>query len=428
MADPLTDCDVVVVGAGAAGIAAARALGAAGAKALLVEARDRVGGRAHTLRRNVPAPLDLGCEWLHSGDVNPLVPVAEGLGLAVDRSRPDWGGHVGRHLGREEHRAFQAASGRFWNRLDEEAERGGPDRPAAELLDPGGRWNPLIDAISSYYNGIELREVSVVDLGRYRDTGVNWRVAEGYGTLFERAAQGLDVALGCRASLIDHSGAVLRVETDRGPIRAARAVVTLPTNVIASGGVRFRPDLPDKREAAAALPLGYANKLWFTVSPEADLPSGHLYGTADRVETISFDLRPRGRPLVEGYLGGSFARDLEREGDRGFEAQARAQLGHMLGHDVQRHLSFLRATAWAGDPFSLGAYSHARPGFADRRAVLARPVDERLFFAGEACSPHFFSTAHGAWETGLAAAAAVLGARDGKPVRNLKGGAAIASR
>jgi monoamine oxidase len=403
--------EVVIVGAGAAGVAAGRILKAAGVDALIVEARDRVGGRAHTIDAGLSGPLDMGCEWLHSADRNVLVEAAEGLGLTIDRARPDWGSHAGRNFPPEQRAAFQTASERFWDSLEREAQAGGPDRPAAELLEPGNPWNPLIQAISTYYNGVELDRVSIIDLDRYVDTGVNWRIAEGYGTLIERAARKLDIALGTPVSQIDHSGPRLRLRTPRGDIHARTAIVTVPTGVIAAGGLTFVPDLPDKRAAAAGLPLGLADKIFFQVDAQADLPGKHVFGTTDRVETISFDLRPRGWPIIQGFVGGAFARALEDEGPAGFEAAARHQLGTMLGNDVQKHLTFLEASAWARDPWSRGSYSHARPGAADERAVLAAPVDERIFFAGEACSERFFSTAHGAWETGIAAAQALLKSR-----------------
>ena len=407
----LSDIRVAVIGAGAAGVAAARRLRAAGLSVCVLEARGRVGGRAHTIYDSQAGPLDLGCKWLHSADLNPVVDAARALGLTIDTSRPDWGSHVGGGFPPDARADFQAASSCFWSAAERAAQDGGPDRAASTVLEPGNRWNPLIEAISSYYNGVALSEVSLVDLDRYVDTGVNWRIAEGYGTFVEQAASGLDLRLDCTVHTIDHSGPALKLETSQGALTAHAAIVTLPTDVLAAGGLAFRPALPTKVAAAAALPLGVADKLYFAVRPGADLPSGHLFGTTDSADTISFDIGLRGRPVVEGFLGGAFARALEAEGPAAFEAAARAQLRAMLGADIDKDLTFLRATAWARDPFSLGSYSHARPGFADQRAVLSEPVGERLYFAGEACSRTFFSTAHGAWQTGIDAADAILAQR-----------------
>ena len=409
ISDRPADADIVIVGAGAAGIAAAGESVRAGLKTLVLEARDRVGGRAHTVPDGRGGVLDLGCEWLHSADRNPLVGLADELGFTIDRSKPDWSTHAGPGFPPAELADFHAASDRFWTGLEQAAHGGGPDRAASALLEPGCRWNPLIDAISTYYNGVELDRVSIVDLDRYVDTGVNWRIAEGYGAFISAAAAALDVRTGCRVRTIDHSGRHVTVVSDAGAVTARAVIVTVPTNLLANGGIVFAPDLPRHREAAAALPLGLADKLFFAIAEGADVPSGHLFGSTDRVGTISFDLRPGGRPFVHGYAGGAFARSLERGGARAFEAEARSQLTAMLGSDLLKKIIFLRATAWDSDPFAQGAYSHALPGCADMREILAAPVDDRLFFAGEACSRDFFSTAHGAWQSGSEAANAVIG-------------------
>ena len=112
--------------------------------------------------------------------------------------------------------------------------------------------------------------------------------------------------------------------------------------------------------------------------------------------------------MVEGFFGGACAGVLEREGPAGFVAFALDELAGLFGTEIRQHLVPLVTTAWRADPWALGAYSHALPGHADDRARWAAPVDGRLFFAGEACSRHDFSTVHGAYRTGLEAAHAIL--------------------
>lgn len=402
------DTDVVVIGAGAAGIAGGRRLAAAGVRALVLEARGRIGGRAFTRADGVPAPIDLGAEWFHSADRNPLVALARGLGLTVDETAPNWGGHDGSGFSEVERAEFHAASARFWTALHEAAD--GPDRPAAELLEPGCRWNGLIQAVSTWYNGVELERVSTADLGRYEDTRVNWRLREGYGALVARAGAELPIALDCPALTVDHAGPGVRVETARGAFGAKACIVTVPVSLIADGSLRFFPDLPEKRAAAARLPLGLADKIFFEIERPTDLPAGaHLFGALDR-EAVSFEIRPRGAPLVAGFVGGAFARALEAAGQAAAEAEARRQLADMLGARSLPRLRFIAATQWDRDPFARGAYSHALPGAGDARSILAAPVAEKLFFAGEACSANRFSTVHGAWETGEAAADLALAA------------------
>jgi monoamine oxidase len=119
---------------------------------------------------------------------------------------------------------------------------------------------------------------------------------------------------------------------------------------------------------------------------------------------MSYQVRPLGRPVVRCFFGGRFAAQLECDGIAAMAAFAANELAGLFGSDIRRQLRPLAASAWRADPFARGSYSYARPGHADDRALLAAPVDDRLFFAGEATSPNFFSTAHGAYESGLRAA------------------------
>ncbi|MCC7274962.1 MAG: FAD-dependent oxidoreductase [Alphaproteobacteria bacterium] len=406
--------DVVVVGAGAAGIAAARRLAAAGLSLAVVEARDRIGGRAWTVADRGPYPLDLGCGWLHSADRNPLVAVAGELGLAIDRTLPPWGKRsTGLAFAPGEQERWRADLEAFYARLHAAADSAERDRPAADLLEPGNRWNPLMHAVSTYVNGVELDRLSLRDYARYDDSGVNWRVPQGYGTLIAAAGAGLPVRLGCAATRIDHSGRRLAVETTLGTLTADAVVVTVPTSLLAAGAIDFRPALPDKRHAAAVLPLGLADKLLLAVERPDDLPAQntHSYGRIDTAATAAYHFRPFGRPLIEGYFGGRLARALEAGGEAAFLAHAADELAGLLGNDIRRRIRPVVATGWDRDPWARGSYSHALPGHADARAELAAPVDGRILFAGEACSPHDFSTAHGAWQTGVAAADAIVAAR-----------------
>jgi len=402
------ETDVVVIGAGAAGVAAARRIAAADIRVLVLEARSRVGGRAWTLRA-AGLPLDVGCGWLHSADENEWAAVAATLGFALDRTPPPWGARrrtIGISTAEQEN--FRAAADRFFARV-EEAATAEQDRPASDLLEPGKRWNPLLNAISTYISGAELDQVSVRDLGNYHDSGENWRVVEGYGTLVEAYGAPLDLRLECPATLIDHSGARLRIETAQGDIRARAAVIAVPTSIIARESLRFAPALPNKIAAADALPLGLDDKLFLHVSePEALPAETRLFGALDRAATGSYHLRPFGRPVVECFFGGRLARQLESEGDGAFARFAIEEIAAYLGGDVRRLLTPIVGSAWGLDPFALGSYSYARPGHADARAALAATVDDRLFFAGEACSVHDYSTAHGAYRTGEEAAEAIL--------------------
>ena len=185
--------------------------------------------------------------------------------------------------------------------------------------------------------------------------------------------------------------------------------MTVPTPLIAAQGIRFWPELTDKADAASVLPLGLADKLGMAVEVPELLPvDGHLIGNSNRTATGSYHLRPFGRPLIEGFFGGRLAHELEAAGSGAFFDFAVAELVELFGSDIRARLRPLVETGWGRDPFAQGSYSYALPGHADSRAALAAPMDGRFFFAGEACSRHDFTTAHGAYLTGIEAADEVV--------------------
>src|SRR5215472_12057388 len=404
------EVDVAVIGAGAAGIGAARRLREARVVSMMVlEARDRVGGRVHTI---APAgfPLDRGAEWLHSADRNPLSPIAQSLGFSVYRRPPEWTTRLRRSGETIAAEAEWLATREAQSLARKRAATDPDERSLASLLAPGDRWNTLLDATSTWGNGAELDRVSVKDNVRYEDSGTNWRLGEGYGRLFETLADGLPLMLEAAVLRVDHRGPAIRLETARGTVTAKRVIVTVPTSIIAQEIICFDPPLPDKLAAAAGLPLGVDNKLF--ISLEGVFPGiehgAYLVGSTTSRETMSYQVRPLDRPAIYCFFGGRFAAALEREGQTAMFSFAVDELARLLGNDVRKRMAPLTSTAWQRDPWARGSYSFALPGHADDRAVLAAPVDDRLFFAGEACSPNFFSTAHGAWLSGITAAEGVL--------------------
>ena len=413
-----SEVDVAVVGAGSAGIAAARCLVAARVSALVLEARGRAGGRTWTVEKN-GFPLDLGGEWLHSADRNVLSRLAEKQGFEIYRRRPDWTTRL-RNSGatsaeQEDWIAAREANFRARHLAAAEAE----DRSASTTLPPGGRWNALLNATSSWGNAVELGKLSVKDNDRYEDSGVNWRLHRGYGTLLETLAQPLPIAFDAPVSRIDHRGRDIVLDTSRGRISARRVIVAVPTAILAAEALAFDPVLPTKLAAAYGLPLGVADKLFFGFSGHMDDldPQGDIFlvGSTTRLRTMSYQARPFGRPVIQCFFGGEFAAGLEREGFAAMAAHAVDELVALRGNDIRRQLTPLAASSWHGDEFARGSYSYAQPGHADDRALLAAPMNNRIFFAGEAASPNFFSTVHGAYETGLRAAAEALASLKTRP-------------
>jgi monoamine oxidase len=396
--------EVAIIGAGAAGIAAARRLQDRGREVLLIEAVDRVGGRAHTVTVDGLA-LDMGCGWLHSAERNPLARFAEAEGATIDRSEAAWRDQL-RNLGfsTEQQRAAAQAYQSFERALHDSPP---PDDVAGSAIARDHPWRPYLDMISGALNGAELDLVSARDLLAYDDAASekNWRLPAGYGTLISNAARSLPLALATRVSAVDHHGMRVRIDTSKGPIEADAAIVAVPTDILARGDIAFTPAVDDHLHAASCLPLGRVDKLFLAMGhADAVPPETHLLGNPHSALSGSYYLRPFGRPIVECFFGGIAARAMEEVGDQGRAAFAIEELGRLLGGTVAKELKPIAGSWWHKEPTIGGAYSHALPGHANKRAILAAPVGERLHFAGEACSAHDYSTAHGAWQSGVEAA------------------------
>jgi monoamine oxidase len=402
--------DVVVVGAGAAGLAAGRAAAANGLSCAVLEAKHRAGGRAYTEWQSFGTPFDHGCQWLHSGSINPFARLADRYGVRYLKTWHEGRYHDGRGwLPPDENQAALAAVTAGFEAV-ETAGAAGRDIAAAAALDPVMPYMTYFRRAYTGYMAAEPELVSTFDSSRYRDTGENWPVVDGYGALVVRHGAPVPVAFDCPATRIDWSGRGVRVETPRGTIAARAAIVTASTGALANGRLRFTPDLPPATAAALdALPMGTANKIGvaFDGDPFGGVAPHFVQLAGEGRAGAGFQVAPFGRPMATAYLGGRLATELEAEGPAAMIAYAREKLAVMFGSAILDRIVAVKPTAWQGDPWIAGAYSVARPGQGDARAALARPIADRLFFAGEAASLDAFATAHGAHLTGEAAIAAV---------------------
>ncbi|HXJ84875.1 MAG TPA: NAD(P)/FAD-dependent oxidoreductase [Candidatus Methylomirabilis sp.] len=407
----MTDVDVCVIGAGAAGLIAARTLGRAGLEVRVLEARHRIGGRAFTDVETFGTPIDRGCAWLHCAERNPWTAYARQHGFTVVEQSPDWHRHIGRALLSPERRARWDAE---WQRAVEAiqaAALAGRDVPASEVIPADLAFRPLFDAIMSWSMGVDTNELSTLDYATYDDTDVNWPVPEGLGAVVASAARGLDIVLDCPALAIDWGTPRVRVATPEGTLECRAVVVTVPTTLLARGEPAFSPALPPAYdEAFTGLTLGVANKVFVELESGA-IPfteTTHIMASDATVRTVSVTARPAGSELLLVFFGGTYARELEMAG--ALETVARDELVQLFGSDLGRHIRKTSATAWVGDPWSRGSYSAARPGFARCRSVLAEPVEHRVFFAGDACTPTAYGAIHGAWLSAARAADGVVSA------------------
>jgi monoamine oxidase len=399
--------DVVIIGAGAAGLGAARALGDSGKSYVVLEAMSRSGGRAWTDTETFGVPVDWGCHWLHSASINPMRQYADELGVSyLDHHVPWRFAENGTVLHENEtdalfeslHKLYEAALG---------AGNEGIDVPLSDVVDTSDVAYSLFEAAVQAEWGFAPGQVSTLDAARYKDTEENWAVTDGYGALVQKLAAGIPVSLDTRVTQIIHRGDGVNVVTSEGPIEAHTVIVSVSTNVLARQLIDFQPGLPDwKLAAAAAVPLGSDNKVVLQIDSRQLGIDEHCSVRIPfpGAPWFNVQMRPFGRDIASIYMGGPLCAELEAAGT---DAQVAAGVEAMVsafGSTIEKHIGAKAASAWGREPTILGAYGAARPGEADLRADLAKPVADRIFFAGEATHPYFFSTCHGAWMSGERAA------------------------
>jgi monoamine oxidase len=403
--------DVAIVGAGAAGLGAAKALQTAGKSFVVLETMNRSGGRAWTDSETFGVPVDWGCHWLHSASINPMRQYADELGVAyLDQAVPWNVAENGKILAESETDSLYAAlHGLYEDGLG--AGNEGQDVPLSDVVDTASPAYPIFESAVQAEWGFAPAQVSTLDAARYKDTDENFAVVDGYGALVQQVANGIPVELNTPVKQIVLDGNGVRVVTNHGAIEARAVIVSVSTNVLARERIDFQPGLPDwKLAAAAAVPLGSDNKVVLQVDRRALGIDTHCSVRIPYPDAPWFNVQtlPFGRDIVSIYMGGPISAELEAAGgDAAIEAGRQAMID-AFGTSLSKHIGVSAASAWGNEPSILGAYGAARPGEANLRADLAKPVEDRIFFCGEATHPYFFSTCHGAWMSGERAAAEAI--------------------
>jgi monoamine oxidase len=406
------DVDVAIIGAGAAGLAAARRVAAAGRRYALVEAGNRIGGRCVTDTRTFGAPFDPGAHWIRQADNNPVVKAAAKAGLDVYPVPPGQKIRIGVRNAREsELEAFLTGQVRATRAIAEAARSGRGDAAAARALptDLGDWENTIKFALGPFGTAKDLTDVSAADFARL-DRDSEALCSQGYGALLARAAQGVQAQLSTPATSIQWDRG-LEIETPKGRITARAAIITVSTNVLTAGSIRFSPELPRRQlDAASKLKLGTYERI------ALDLP-GNPLGLApdDLVFEQSKDQRTAALLANVGKgslcfvdVGGSFAQELAEQGEQAMKAFAFEWLGKLYGADLAKSARKVQATQWLKNPQVLGAWSSAAPGAQGSRRIMMEPLRDRLYFAGEAVHETAWGTVNGAWESGERAAEAAL--------------------
>jgi monoamine oxidase len=437
--------DVIVLGAGAAGIAAARALHDAGVNVVVLEARERIGGRIHTHHDpDVPVPIELGAEFVHGSapPIDELVRRSGGATIEVAGER--WRAQRGSLRRMDD---FWPRIARVLGRLDQRARS---DRSFDDFLStrPGGRrlaadWRLTRQYVEGFH-AADVRRISAASLAETSDEVDDpqerrlRRVLAGYDSLIRWMAAPLTdrVRLGSVVTRVRWETGHVAVDVrradggERFAAEARAAIVTLPVGVLKAppgelGAVTFDPPLSQKRRAVDRLASGsvvrvaflLGERFWASPSraartlPQGLVTLGFLHANDEDFQ-VWWTTHPILAPVIVGWRGGPGARRLAQLPRERLHAQAVASLAHafrMPPHRVQRIVERTWTHDWEHDPFARGAYSYALVGGAGASGALARPLKGTLFFAGEATGTREGTgTVDAALATGRRAAAQVM--------------------
>lgn len=406
------EADVVVIGAGAAGLAAARRIQAGNRKVIVIEAADRIGGRCNTDLNTFDTPFDRGARWLFEPDTNPVARLARGAGTAMIPASPGQRIRIGRRNARAgETEQFLATLVRA-RRAIADAARGRTDLSCAAAMPHDlDVWAETIDfVLGAGATGKDLKDLSAMDRARAPQRHAAIGCKQGLGRLLTALAQGVPISLSTPASRVTWAGRDIGVETSAGRIAARAIIVTVSTNVLTSDNIRFTPELPKRQlDAAARLSLGSYDRiaLWLPDNPFGLGPGETMIEQSSDGRTALLTASTSGSSLCTIDIAGSFGRDLSAQGEAAMVAFAKEWLTKLFGSDAAAGVQQSAATRWNAAAHVLGAMSAAEVGGQPSRKILVEPLGN-LFFAGEATHETLWGSVDGAWESGERAADAAL--------------------
>jgi monoamine oxidase len=408
------EVDVAIIGAGAAGIAAARRIAGTKARLVLIEASGRLGGRCFTDTATFGVPFDRGAHWIHIPDLNPVTPLAMKSGFDIYAAPPAQRVKIGRRYARAgEMEDYLTATVRA-NRAIGDAGRGKQDVSCAQALPKDlDDWRPIIEFVLGPFGcAKDLAEVSASDFSRSAERDTDMFCRQGLGALIAKLADGLPVQVSSPVTRIDWSERNrIEIITAKGRVFARTVIVTVSTSVLMSDKLKFEPELPRRYlDAIGKLQLGSYDHV------ALELPGNPLglqrdevvFEKAESARTAAILANISGTTLCTVEVAGKFGAELAASGEQEMVSFALDWLTTLYGADMRKAVKRTSATRWNHEPWTLGAFSAASPGGQWARGALAEPVRDRIFFAGEATHETLWGTVGGAWASGERAADAVL--------------------
>jgi monoamine oxidase len=416
------DKTVAIVGAGMAGLAAAVSLKKRGFSVVVLEARNRIGGRMRT-DRSLGCAVDLGASWIHGINGNPLVELATASGAKLARTHFEGllpfdndGTKLELNILLRAH--FRLTS--LLARAPQNVPKSASDVSLKTVVDHAvgsTNWSgaekrsfDLVTALTEISDAARFEELSARYSDEYKElTGGDHLVVSGYDTVARFLAKGLEIRTGVTVHRINSTRAQISIETDNGTLRADRVVVTVPLGVLQANKIKFVPELPqDKRTAIERMGMGVMNKIALRFEkpfwPQEQQVIAYASERRGKYPLFLNLHHYTGEPVLVCLVPPSFEDALETLTAADAKAGAVEVLRGIFGSKVHEPATILQ-TRWKSDPWALGSYSFDKLGAQPNdRDTLASSIEGRIFFAGEATHRTMYSTVHGAYLSGCRAA------------------------
>jgi len=403
-----TNPDVVIIGAGIAGIEAAKTLHHKGISFVVVEANNRIGGRVYTDNDIFGVPFDFHAHWMSYPSGNSLIKYGKNNGFDVYRDPRVSKSFVGnREATEEEYRDLRKTYALFDKKIEASANKvTGDDDNARTALGEDFFKRPWGYTVASNWGvwGMAQNSKDYSPKDWWNSVGGGQHFCrEGYGTVVAHYGREVPVSLGTWVSEIDWRGNGVKVITSAGTIKARAAIITVSVGVLAHNRIKFTPELPvKKQQAIEGIDMGVMNYIGLQFTDDVFGFGADVYVDQQQHDEngVGYMANMSGTNLVYAYVGGDQAKALENETMDVAIAYGLDGMKSMLGNDIEKKFIKGYATTTGKIPFWDGSYSTAKPGKQPMRAVLRQTLAEKLFFSGEACHPTQWATVNGGLNAG----------------------------
>ena len=404
--------EVVIIGAGIAGISAAKNLQQNNIQHIVLEASHRIGGRAYCEELSANNWFDLGCSYLHNGNSNPFINIAKTVKVPIDFQNGDLFNSDKTHYfsdGKQLNFNRDNPIDKIDTHLINLISKSETDKAVFEYMDPKNPYFPVTSHLFTNLNAADPDLVSAKDyLSSYYE-GPDYPVPNGFGNLVKQWASDIAVTLNTRVDSINWEGHLIKVKTSKGFISTKKVIITVSTGILAAKEIEIIPEFPkNKLNAINNLPMGTLNKigLSFTKQIFSENEKGWYISWSSKEdikdeEIGSFQLATSGLQNIVVFAGGRFGEWLEERGSNTMRDYAISKVEDVFGNAYARNIKNTITTAWASEPLTKGSYSYAYPTKSFAREDLAKTIENKIYFAGEATEKKHYGTAHGAYFSGV---------------------------